>query len=196
MLQTPSKYVERVRAIKAVGFKIQRHKNPTKGQKDYVRRLYNKLFSSGPIISRKLNKAQLKYFAQTDFAIYKGRLALPTYGNTIPKIVRNDFGYTIERKYDNTKTVSEITLKNGARIDESIVDAFHKLGPDQYLFVGTSKNRFSTRFRTIDDFVMYSNRFDKTWNKNEKEMRELYSHISVISIHRGQASKNENSGSR
>lgn len=185
-----------MRALKKAGLKIDRHKEPTKGQKDYVARLYRMAFAQGPIISRKLNKKQLKYFHQTDIKIYKGRAIIPTFGNTVPKIVKNDFGWTIERKYDNVKTTNDIVLANGARIDREIVSAFKKLKKDQYLFVGTNHNRFSTRFRSLEDFTAYVSNFDSRWNKNEKQMSELFEHVSVVSINRGQAKNGEDSGSR
>lgn len=143
------------------------------------------MFSRGDIISRKATKAQLRYFSQTDYRIYKGRIIIPLLGADDAKIKKTKDGlYQVARDYSGEKDDREIVFRNGARIDEGIVQAFQDLGPDEYLFVGTERNAFRTRFRSLEDLSKYVSAFHIEYNKNEKEMGELFQHVHVVSFNR------------
>lgn len=127
-------------------------------------------------------------------------MIIPTLGADTAKIKRVDGLFRIERDYSGEKQDREIILRNGARIDDEIVTAFNNLGPDEYLFVGTERNRFLTRFRSIEDFTKYVSAFHINYNKNEKEMGELFSHVHVVQYNsekiRGGNVKKESKGRR
>lgn len=113
--------------------------------------------------------------------MYKGRVIIPTYGAKDIKIKNVDGLYRVERNYSDEKFNQEIVLPNGARIDEEIVRAFNNLEEGETLFLATENNVFQTAIRDLDSLTKYVNNFDQRYNKNEKEMSELFSHVHVIS---------------